>query len=49
MTAPGVEPPTVEATSDVSTGPAPLLVRFSATGDDPDGPEDDLAVPLGVR
>ena len=25
-----------------SGGPAPLLVRFSATGDDPDGPEEDL-------
>ena len=39
VTAPGVVPPTVDASSDVSAGPAPLLVGFSATGDDPDGPE----------
>ena len=37
VTAPGVEPPTVELAADVSAGPAPLPVRFSATGHDPDG------------
>ena len=30
-------------------GPAPLPVRFSATGDDPDGPTRTTALPLGVR
>ncbi len=34
--------PTVEAGADVTTGDAPLRVRFAATGDDPDGPEGDL-------
>jgi PKD repeat protein len=34
--------PTVEAGADVTTGDAPLRVRFSATGDDPDGREGDL-------
>jgi PKD repeat protein len=34
--------PTVEAGADVTSGDAPLLVRFSATGDDPDGREGDL-------
>ena len=49
VTAPGIEPPTVEATSDVSSGPAPLRVRFSATGDDPDGSEERPAVRVGLR
>ena len=34
--------PTVEAGADVTEGDAPLRVRFSATGDDPDGREADL-------
>jgi PKD repeat protein/type 1 glutamine amidotransferase len=34
--------PTVEAGADVTSGDAPLRVRFSATGDDPDGRERDL-------
>ncbi|HEX6025569.1 MAG TPA: PKD domain-containing protein, partial [Solirubrobacter sp.] len=42
VTAPDVVPPTVEASADVSRGPAPLRVQFSAAGNDPDGPEDDL-------
>lgn len=29
--------PTVEATSDVESGPAPLKVAFTATGEDPEG------------
>ena len=31
------EPPTVSATADVDSGPAPLRVRFRAEGQDPDG------------
>jgi PKD repeat protein len=42
VTSPNVVPPTVEATSDASRGPAPLRVQFNAAGNDPDGPEDDL-------
>ncbi len=42
VTAAGVVPPTVDATADVSAGPAPLRVQFGAAGHDPDGPEDDL-------
>jgi PKD repeat protein/glucose/arabinose dehydrogenase len=38
----GNRPPTVEATSDVTSGAAPLAVQFDAVGDDPDGPEGDL-------
>ena len=34
--------PTVEAGADVTTGDAPLRVRFASTGDDPDGRERDL-------
>ena len=34
----GNEPPTVEASVDVDSGPAPHRVRFDATGTDPDGP-----------
>ena len=35
-------PPTVVATADPTSGKAPLRVRFSATGDDPNGPETQL-------
>ena len=42
MTAPGVLPPTVEATSDRTSGPARLTVQFTATGTDPDGPDSSL-------
>jgi PKD repeat protein len=35
--------PTVEAGADVMSGDAPLRVRFSATGDDPDGRAGDLS------
>jgi PKD repeat protein len=42
VTAPGVLPPTVELGSDVTGGPAAMSVKFTATGDDPDGDEDDL-------
>ena len=37
VTAPGVIPPTVSASADVTSGPAPLPVRFEASGADPDG------------
>ncbi|MGH2945489.1 MAG: ThuA domain-containing protein, partial [Solirubrobacteraceae bacterium] len=37
------EPPTVVATARPSSGAAPLLVRFEATGTDPDGPSGQLA------
>ncbi|MBE2317691.1 PKD domain-containing protein [Solirubrobacter sp. CPCC 204708] len=37
VTAPGVLPPTVEATSSVTGGAARLPVTFTATGADPDG------------
>jgi PKD repeat protein len=37
VTAPGVLPPTVEAGSSVTGGPARLSVAFHATGADPDG------------
>ena len=36
---PGGDAPTVEATVDKPSGPAPLAVKFSATGSD-DGPAD---------
>ena len=36
VTAPGVEPPTVEAGASVTSGPARLTVAFNATGNDPD-------------
>jgi len=39
----GNRPPTADATSDVASGAAPLAVQFHALGNDPDGPEDDLA------
>jgi PKD repeat protein len=42
VTAPGVQPPTVDASADVTSGPARLTVAFNATGTDPDGPEDEL-------
>jgi cytochrome c len=35
-------PPTVIATADVTSGPAPLRVRFAATADDPNGRESRL-------
>ncbi len=38
VTAPGVLPPTVDATADRASGPARLTVQFGATGADPDGP-----------
>jgi cytochrome c len=34
--------PTVDASVDLTSGPAPLRVRFDAVGDDPDGPEGGL-------
>jgi PKD repeat protein len=34
---PGNQAPTVQATADPATGRAPLVVRFSATGHDPEG------------
>ena len=41
--APGVEPPTVEASADVHQRPPRRLERaVHRDGDDPDGPEDDL-------
>jgi len=42
VTAPGVLPPTVELGTDVTSGAAALSVKFTATGNDPDGEEDDL-------
>ena len=42
VTAPGVQPPTVEAGANVTSGPARLTVAFTATGTDPDGPESQL-------
>jgi PKD repeat protein len=42
VTAPGVQPPTVEAGASVTSGPARLTVAFNATGNDPDGPESQL-------
>jgi cytochrome c len=41
VTAPGGADPTVEASADKQSGPAPLEVKFSATGSD-DGPADQL-------
>ena len=38
VTAPGVQPPTVDVASDRTTGAGPLAVKFTATGTDPDGP-----------
>jgi len=37
VTEPVNEPPAVEATADVSSGPAPLRVRLRSAGNDPDG------------
>jgi PKD repeat protein len=37
VTAPGVQPPTVELAADRTSGAAPLMVGFTATGADPDG------------
>jgi PKD repeat protein len=42
VTAEGVVPPTVDATADVTSGPAPLRVQFDAVGNDPDGSESNL-------
>ncbi|MDA0172464.1 PKD domain-containing protein [Solirubrobacter taibaiensis] len=42
MTAPGVQPPTVEVASDRTNGAGPLAVKFTATGTDPDGPSAQL-------
>ena len=41
---PGGAAPTVEASADKQSGPAPLTVEFSA-----DGSDDVVAVPLGLR
>ncbi|MGH2948247.1 MAG: PKD domain-containing protein, partial [Solirubrobacteraceae bacterium] len=38
----GSEPPAVTASADVTSGQAPLRVRFEATGEDPDGPNRQL-------
>ena len=37
VTAPGVQPPTVEIAADRTSGPAPMAVKFTGTGADPDG------------
>ena len=42
VTAPGVQPPTVDASANVTSGPARLTVAFNATGTDPDGPASQL-------
>jgi PKD repeat protein/glucose/arabinose dehydrogenase/type 1 glutamine amidotransferase len=42
VTEPVNEPPTVDASVDTASGPAPHRVRFDAVGDDPDGPEGQL-------
>ena len=37
VTGPGVQPPTVEIAADRTSGPAPMAVKFTGTGADPDG------------
>ena len=49
VTAPGVLPPTVEATSSVTGGAARLSVAFTATGADPDGDAGAARVRVGLR
>ena len=49
VTAPGVQPPTVEVAADRTTRPRPLAVKFTATGADPDGDADAAPVQVGLR